>query len=340
MNPTYYIGLDVHKNFTQACVMDEKGDVLLETRFPSTPDGVDCLVEKLPLGVFKTVVEASSCVYPLVDALRKRDFTVYLAHPLAVKWITSSVKKTDRVDARKLADLLRLNVLPEAYAPTPEIRMSRSLGRERIQLTRVRTMLRNQIHRRREFVGATGKVRLASRKGRDTLKETSDNYINRRIRLIESIQDSTQELNVEIHEAFNSNRNAQLLTTIPGVGEYSAVLITAEIGDVKRFNSPKKLCAYAGLVPTIRQTGETTRLGSTRRQGNHNLKWALTQCTHIAVRYDPHLRKFYQRIKKRVGVKKAVTATARKMFTIMYWMLYNQQEYVKHRDPGVRLGYN
>jgi transposase len=324
-NPTYYIGLDVHKKMTQACVIDDTGDVLLEKRFPTDRVGVDYLVKHLPEGGWKTALEASSCAYPLLDLLREREINVSMTHPMATKWITASMKKTDQQDAYKLAELLRLGALPQAYAPQKEVRALRYLTRERIWLSRERTKFTNQIRWRMHATGISIGHKVSSKRGVKELEQAPEGYLRRQAALVNTINHSIKEVNQEIHRRFESNPQAQILATRKGVGEYSAVAIMAEIADINRFPHPKKLCAYAGLVPTVRQSGENTYLGGTRKQCNKNLKWIMIQCAHTAIQYDPQTREQYQKLEPRIGNKKAVVAVARKMLTIMYWMLKNQQ---------------
>lgn len=335
MNPTYFIGLDVHKKMTNACVMDDVGEVVLEKRFPTNKVGVDYLANNLPEGEYETAVEASSCIYPLVDLLCEQKLGVSLAHPLGVRWVTCSDKKTDRIDARKLADLLRRDSLPYAYLPSKQVRGVRSLVRERIQYKKQLTGNRNQIHWQMMYRGLTIGHKISSKAGKKELSRSGDQLIQRKVNIINALDKSIQEVNAEIHEAFQNSPQAQTLGETIGVGEYSAVLISAEIAEVERFPSPKKLCAYAGLVPTVSQSGEKTYLGKTRKHCNHRLKGALITCAHVAVQHDPKMREYYMRLEPRIGANKAIVAVARKMLTLMYWKLKNQQTVCAEGVPGV-----
>jgi transposase len=335
MNPTYYIGLDVHKKMTNACIMDDVGEVVLEKRFPTNKIGVDYLANNLPPGEYETAVEASSCIYPFVDLLCEKKLGVSLAHPLGVKWVTCSEKKTDRIDALKLADLLRRDSLPYAYLPSKEVREVRSLVRERIQYKKQLTGNRNQIHWQLMYRGLTIGHKIASKAGKKELSRTGNRLIQRKVSIINALDKSIQEVNVEIHEVFQNNSYAKTLGETIGVGEYSAVLISAEIADVYRFPNPKKLCAYAGLVPTISQSGEKTYMGRTRKHCNHRLKGALITCAHVAVQHDPKMREYYQRLEPRIGTNKAIVAVAHKMLTLMYWKLKNQQTKCGGCVPGI-----
>ncbi|KON29848.1 hypothetical protein AC480_02425 [miscellaneous Crenarchaeota group archaeon SMTZ1-55] len=117
------------------------------------------------------------------------------------------------------------------------------------------------------------------------------------------------------------------LTTIPGVGHYLALLLVAEIGDVHRFPDAEKICSSMGIVPSVRQSGNHTVYGPITKEGSKWVRWALTQAVHAHVRYDTRLTRFYRRLAKAKGTQVATVATARKMLTVIYWMLKNQEPY-------------
>ncbi len=119
--------------------------------------------------------------------------------------------------------------------------------------------------------------------------------------------------------------------SIKGIDYYSALMISVEIGDVRRFNSAKKIISYAGLNPSISQSGDNCYVGHISKQGNNNLRWILVECANIAIMHDSMFALFYHRIKKRKNHKVAIVATARKLLTIIYAMLKNNINYVPQR---------
>jgi len=118
-----------------------------------------------------------------------------------------------------------------------------------------------------------------------------------------------------------------LLNTIPGVGYFNALLLVAEIGDVNRFPDSEKLCSYAGLVLSVRRSGNKTVYGSITKEGSKWIRWALTQAVHVHVRYDSRLSKFYNRLAVKKGKQVAAVATARKMLKAVYWMLKRKEPF-------------
>jgi transposase len=115
--------------------------------------------------------------------------------------------------------------------------------------------------------------------------------------------------------------------TMTGVGYFSAMLLLAEIGDINRFSSDKRFASWAGLAPSVRQSGEKTRIGGVSGPGNRRVRWVMVQCAHSACRFDPRFRSFYERYSKRRGGKKAVVAVAHEMVRIVFYMLRNGEAY-------------
>ena len=142
-----------------------------------------------------------------------------------------------------------------------------------------------------------------------------------------------QELNFledKIRKIANDMNETKLLMTMPGIGEIRAVNIFAEIGDVKRFPTADKLCSYAGLVPSIRQSGNTLRFGRLIKQSSKTLKNDLIEASWIATRTleSNQLQRVYQKLAKKKGKQKAICATARKMCCIIHSMLRKNQEFI------------
>ena len=121
-----------------------------------------------------------------------------------------------------------------------------------------------------------------------------------------------------------------LINTIPGIGNYSALVIASCIDGIDRFFRSEKLSAYAGLVPSVRSSGETAHYGRITRRGDPLLRWVMTECVHTHVRYakDSDVAKFYKRLAKKRGNSKAAVAAASKMLRVIYWMLRERREFV------------
>ena len=138
-----------------------------------------------------------------------------------------------------------------------------------------------------------------------------------------------REVNEDLLDYYYENEDVKLLTTILGVGFYSALAITAVIGDINRFCDSEHLCSYFGLVPSTHQSSLNTYHGNITKQGSRTIRWLLIQCAwvHVTKCKDGSLTAFYNRIARKNGKRKAIVATARKMVKIVYWMLKEKEPY-------------
>ncbi len=136
-NTQTYVGLDVHKNFIQACVLDSEGTILLEQKLKNDPHSMDLFLLNVSKDS-KVALESCSCWQFVYDYLDDAGYkNLVLANPSRVRLIAESRKKTDRTDAKALADLLRMNMLPESYAPPLDVRYERQITRHRLSLVRL-----------------------------------------------------------------------------------------------------------------------------------------------------------------------------------------------------------
>ena len=138
------------------------------------------------------------------------------------------------------------------------------------------------------------------------------------------------DTNSKVYAAVRINPDAILIKSIPGVGDYSSLVIASEIGGISRFNDSHKLCAYAGVVPSVRNSADTIHHGNITKRGSMTLRWVLTECihTHAIHAKDSDITQFYNRIKKKRGSSKAAVAGASKILRVIYWMLKERREFV------------
>ena len=326
-----YVGLDVHKRVCYGTVMDGEGLVVKRGRFSNDPEGLEEFME----GVEEALVamEAGYCWQPLYYGLEEAGYDVRLAHPQKVKAIAQAKVKTDKIDSKTLAHLLRAGLLPESYVPPRDIRELRDRVRRRAFLVRIRTMLKNRIHSEL----AKRNIRLGvppfTREGMALLRSLGLEAVDQLLPVMEALDRQIALISGSLRRMSGEDSRARLLTTIPGVGYYIALLLISEIGDVRRFPDSEKLCSYAGLVPSVRRSGGSTRHGGITREGSRWMRWALTQAVHVHTRYETNLTRFYRRLARRKTKQEALIATARKMLKAVYWMLREMEPY--HPGPDV-----
>jgi len=315
-------------------VMDEAGEIVEEVRVENA--NLDDLAQRYAGA--EAALEATSNYYHIHDTLSEH-LDVTVAHPEELNQIAQSDKKTDRVDAKELARMVRLNSVPESYVPTDEVREARALVRGRQTLVENRTEYANKIHGLLSDHGITEDVKPLNKEGREFLRELSlptpwDALLESYLEVIETLTEEIQNLEETIEERAGSLKETQLLMTIPGVSYYTALTIYAELGEIERFDDDKSVVSYVGLNPVIRESGDSRIEGSISKRGSGRVRWLLVQAAHNAVHVcnDEYLSRFYERLASRKNSQKAIVATARKMLVSIYHMLDRGEVY---DPPGV-----
>ena len=329
-----YLGIDVHKRYAQVAVIDEAGDIVEEVRVENA--NLDELAQRYAGS--QAAIEATSNYYNIHDTLYEH-LDVTVAHPKELNQIADTDKKTDRVDAKELARMVRLNSVPESYVPTDEIREARALVRGRQTLVEDRTKYANKVHGLLSDHGITEDVKPLSVEGREFLRELSlptpwNSLLESYLEVIETLTEEIHNLDETIEERAGSLEETQLLMTIPGVSYYTALTIYAELGEISRFDGDKEVVSYVGLNPVIRESGDSRIEGSISKRGSGRVRWLLVQAAHTAVHTcnDEYLSRFYERLASRKNSQKAIVATARKMLVSIYHMLNRGEVY---DPPGV-----
>jgi len=322
---TKYIGMDLHKNFLQIAVMDSYGTVLENTRIENDMEKIDGFFQNTDRDNTKIVMEWYSVWYNIYCRLKDdKKMDVILSNPIKTKAIASAKIKTDKIDARVLADLLRGGYIAQCYVPDKEVINLRDLVRHRDFLVRTRTKIKNKIH----GVLLMNGIKLDARKPFSKryiweLKEMNNYRIDSYLAVLESLDIQIKRVSEKIADAAKKDSMAKLLVTIPGIGYYSALLISSEIGNIERFSDSHRLCAYAGLVPSTHSSGGTTYNSIITKTGSGHLRWVLTECVHTHIRYekDSNITRFYNKLAKKKGTAKATVAAASKLLRVIYCML-------------------
>jgi transposase len=332
-----FIGVDLHKKSITVCVVDQNRKVLARKTIncKETNEIVDFFRKFRP---FKVVVEATAS-YPwfveLVEPLAQR---VVLGNPKKLRVIAESTKKTDRLDAQILAEFLALDMIPESYQPTPRQRQHRALVRHRQYLQGRITSVRSKIRHILSNYNADRKDLFSANIGPAHFKEVSLSDADRFVikQLWAEWQDHvaqrlavTKKLKAFVAKAPQREAEArEILKTAPGVGFVTAEVILSELGDISRFRNAKKVCAYAGLAPVVRQSGEKkSKNMRITKEGSGLLRWALVEAAWRLVRESPKWAARFSRLMHRSGKKRAIVAVARKLLCVLYAMLRTSTPY-------------
>lgn len=330
-----YVGLDVHKGNSYYSMMDGMGTIVKKDRFPTTREDLEEFVSELP-EESKVAIEASTSGIFVYECLDERGLEVHLAHPALVKPFAKRHVKTDKVDSRVLAHLLRLDYLPESYVPGKELRDLRTIVRHRASLVRLRTSVKNRVHAllTREGVQSPKVSDLFGKRGLKFLEDVKlhqprrmalDNYL----KVLEDLNERIEDVESVMREKAEVTEEVKWLMSIPGIGFHNALLILSETGEIARFSKPQSFVCYAGLAPKVEQSGEQVRHGHINKHSNGFLRWALIQSARAAVRSSTpnRFQRGYQKLKARRGDKVAIVATARHMAESVYWVLTKREDY-------------
>ena len=324
-----YIGVDLHRKKSQVAAIEEDGRLVLNRKVRTGPGEMQQLIDELRPQPLQVAFEATFGWGWFADLLAELGIPAHMAHPLATKAISSARVKNDAVDAKTLAHLLRTNLLPEGWIAPPEVREARRLVRMRASLVRVRAKLKAQVH---ALLGEHGVqpdvVDLFSNKGRQLLREQQLPAISRSrleacLRLIDEVSLEIVIAEREIYQTIKEDERVKRLLPIPGIGPIIAATILSEIGDITRFSSPDKLCAWAGLTPSEHSSADNVRRGHISKQGSRWLRWVMVEAAVHAFR-DIELRQLFLRIARRRGAKIARVAVARRLLTLVYYALRSE----------------
>src|SRR5690348_9226445 len=330
-----YVGIDVHRKRSQVAVVTEDGTVELNKNVVNGSEPMLRLIGDLPSGT-PVAFEAAFGWGWLVQLLEDYGFEPHLVHPLRCKAIASARLKNDKVDAAILAQLLRADLLPEAWIAPAQVRQLRAVLRHRASLVRLGTQQRNRIHAVAAGHGYDRSASYWTGPGRGWLAEldlpaASREIVTDCLAVIDGLAPLIERIDGELRQHAKADPRVKVLTALPGIGQFTALMMLAEIGDITRFGSARKLASWAGLTPTVRGSDLKVRHGHISKQGSAWLRWVLNQAAQTAKR-SPEFAASYAAIAKRRGKKIATIAVARKLLT-RAWHLLNEMQATDTNAP-------
>ena len=333
------IGLDVHRDFCVIAICED-GQVRSVGRVPSTPDGLATLAESL-LASDRVALEVTGSCWEVARLLEPHVDRVIVVSPDDTG-ITQARAKTDRLDARALAMLLWRGEVEAVWMPDERCRILRRRLSRREQLVHARSRSKNEIHavlQRRlqgkppcsDLFGVKGRAWLASLE----LPPEERESVDAGIRHVEFLDAEVAAVERLIAQQALSWPEIRRLMTVPGVNLICAASFIAAVGDPRRFMTSRKLVAYLGLDPKVKQSGEApARSGRISKRGSPSARWALVEAAWTAVLQPGPLHGFYERTKARRGHGKAIVATARKL-AVLFWCMLTRGEDYAHQQPSL-----
>lgn len=329
----HYVGMDCHRKSFRVCRRRSDGKIADETDLAGTRQALEeyCAAHLTAEDV--VALEATFHSRDIARIVLPHVSRVVISNPMQTKMIARAKKKTDKVDARVLSDLLRAGYLPEVWLPDLPTQLRRDLCARRASLVSERTRIKNRIH----SVLAAALIPLETtdlfgKKGLEWLAGLPLNPDQRAAvesdqRIMEAVQIEIDALEVRLQKDAWEEPRVKLLMTLPGINVAVAQTVLAAIGEVARFQTAEQLASYLGLVPSVHQSGDHCYHGPITRHGNPKARWMLIQAAqHVAAHPGP-LGVFFRRLLKKKNRNVAVVACARKLIVIAWHMLTNNEPY-------------
>ena len=331
-----YVGLDLSRKRLDWQALAGDGQRVEIGAVPPDADGLAKLTQRLGDTEVLAVIESMSGARFVHDRLELAGWDVRIADAAKARGIAPLACKTDTIDTWVLAELARLELVPEIWLPDPEIRAERERARFRLHLVKHRSALKNRVHAilfqhgvpnpSSDLFGAGGRALLE----RLCLPEPWASTVGGSLALIDVLDEQVSACERELRELGAEHRYMPLLITCPGIGWVLAFTIASEIGDIARFASARKLVGYTGLCPRVDQSGERDRRGPLRKNGPNHLRWALVEAAHTAYRhplYRPILERKRAQLGKKRGTKIAAIDVARKLAEAIWHMLTRNEPF-------------
>jgi transposase len=327
-----YLGIDWSYRRAAWCSLSDAGVIVGEGVVPADADGLARLVIGRG-GDVRAVVEMMSGAIWVRDQLAAAGWQVQIAHARKVRDVAPLACKTDKVDARVLAELARRDLVPELWVPPLEDRELRERLRRRMHLVRMRASAMNRIFGLQTQWGLRISLnRLRAPDAMTVLEHQGMPAVWRRsiveaLDVIELLDARIAPIDRELGPLARADARVVLLDTIPGIGALLGLTLASEIGDVARFGSPRKLIGYAGLAPKINQSGDRSRTGALSKAGSRTLRWAAVEAAQHAWRPTNPWHQLYTDLARRAGKNPAKAAVARKILIAAWHVLSRQQPF-------------
>jgi len=330
-----YAGVDLHKHSLTVCVLDQDRRVIRREKLLTHDEAA---IEDFfrSLGPVTVALEATGGSTWFVDLIEPIAARLIVAHPKALRSLVSRRRKSDRLDAKLIAELAVLELLPEVRRVSAELREHRMLVRYRNKLREDRGTLQVQIRRILSEHNADvpwlfterGRAYLAKYELRAAERVVVDDLLGR----WDELNERLAKIEAAIRD-FAARQDAKWmrwrgqLRSIPGVGFVTSEVVLSELGDVGRFRSAKRVASSAGLAPACHESGGKRKDLSIDKEGSRHLRWVLIEAAWGLVRCDHHWRGVYEKLKARMKAKKAIVAVARRLLTVMYSLLKHDRFY-------------
>lgn len=332
-----YCGIDLHSNNSVVVISDETDRVLYSKRHPNDLKQILAALEPYRAELSGVVVESTYNWYWLVDGLTEADYRVHLANTAAIKQYEGLKHRGDESDARHLAHVLRLGLLPEGHIMPKDKRAVRDLARKRMQLVQCRTTqilsIENGVSRHTGgSINSNGVKQLQDADlEKMQLGEFQTLGIRANLAVMQALQVEIAALEKTLITHCRTEPGYRLLKTVDGIGEALATVILLESGDIARFADVGNYASYCRCVGSKHESNGKKKGEGNTKNGNRYLAWAFVEAANFAVRYCEPARRFYQKKKARKNNTVAIKAVAHKLARACYHILKNKEAFSVER---------
>ena len=336
-----HVGVDLHQRFCYMTALEASGKVRQAGSVSNEKAALRRYFRQFRGREVQVAVEACGFWPAFREVVEPEVERLVLVHPQRVKAIASAKLKNDRVDSAILAHLLRCDLLPESWQADGETQGRRQQVRLRATLVRQRTRLKNQVHAVLHQRGLRSPVTdLFGRRGRQWLAQQklpaqARQTVDTCLRMIDHYGEEIQKQTLLLRGQAKADERVQWLLTIPGIGEVSAMMLLAEIGDIARFADKQALCSYAGLVPRVRESAGKAARGGITHQGSPWIRWVMVEAAQVATRSSQAARGYYERRLRKKHKHVARVALARKLLCAVYALLHDGVRFDEQKFAAV-----
>jgi transposase len=334
-----YIGLDVHKENTTACVISAGGKVVTTLEVRSAESGLRAVHDHMETAEYCVMMESSTYSYRVYRFFESLGVEAHVVHARSLKMITQSTKKTDKRDAEMIGIMLRLwkkGEIPDlsmSFIPTREQMELKDICRYCEELSK---KLGNEVRRIKSHLSRNcldlpeGYSNLSTKKSREYIKTQWPEDVTLQLRTEEYTRLLMEYRGVvkDVVSRMKGDPNVELLMSIMGIARRTAVQIMSMIVDIRRFEDAEKLCAYFGMVPKVGDSGGKVRHGKMTKTGDKMMRSVMERVTlsHI-LHCDSSVTEYYRRKEKEMGHKKALITASRKMLAVIFAVLRDQRPF-------------
>ncbi|MDP8290255.1 MAG: IS110 family transposase [Candidatus Susulua stagnicola] len=335
-----YVGVDLHKERSWFYIMNEQGKKI-SSKSISNELGVLKEYFQSITKPFTLAVEATYNWYFFVDLAEEYADKVYLANSYELKAFAKRNKKTDKIDARLIADILRKGYLPSVHIADKETRELKESLRYRMNLIKDRSKAIFRLKALLDKLGMQATGDFTTNKALDNIDFTSiptgyHSLVNKYIEQLKWYWEKLWGYRKNLEKRLITDQDILNLISIPGIGFFSAALIKTEIADISRFKNFNRLCSYAGLAPSVHQSANTCRRGPLSKNRCKNLQWILLENSIHFIHAMPSIAKKHERIKQRKSYNTAKVACARDMLKAVYHVLKDKRKFFIKKNDVIR----